>query len=73
MSEPDEILDLLLTLKSTHGSLDTALIRLWVYNYGPQSERALAQDLGLGRRAIRRALQDWSETNHPLPPEFDKG
>ncbi len=54
----------MLALKRRHGDLNTALVREYVKIYGLMSERALSQDIGLSRNAIRRALQGWSELDH---------
>lgn len=55
------VIRMLLALKAQHGDLNTALVREYVLLVGTMSERSLAQDLGVSRSVVRRALQGWSE------------
>lgn len=56
----------LLRLKNEYGDLNRALVIEYVKAFGPASERSLAQDLGVSRAVVRRALQDWSEKDRPV-------
>ena len=51
-----------------HGDLNAALIREYVRAYGKKSERQVAQDVGLSRDTVRRALLKWSDSDHPKKP-----
>jgi predicted ArsR family transcriptional regulator len=55
--------ELLLRLKSKYGDLNKALILEYVQAYGLQSENKIAQDVGLNRAVVRRALQDLSDSD----------
>lgn len=52
--------DLLLRLKNQYGDLNCALVLEYVAANGTTSERRIAQDVGLSRSVVRRALQEWS-------------
>jgi DNA-binding GntR family transcriptional regulator len=60
-SDAQETVKLLLKLKAQYGDLNRALIREYIRAYGETSDRQLAQDIGLSRSVIRRALQDRSD------------
>lgn len=63
-TDQSQTLALLLDLKRKYGDLNRALILTYVAVNGSTSERSLAQDVGLSRSVVRRALQEWSEKNH---------
>ena len=56
--------ELLLRLKERYGDLNKALILLYIDAYGPQSENRIAQDVGLNRAVVRRALQELSDSDN---------
>ncbi len=61
MSEASRLtVDLLLRLKNQYGDLNRALVLEYVAANGTTSERRIAQDVGLSRAVVRRALQEWS-------------
>lgn len=66
--ENDEktVLDLLLALKIRHGDLNSAMVRAYVMVHGSKAKRKIAQDLGVNRSVVHRALQNWSENDHFL-------
>jgi predicted ArsR family transcriptional regulator len=55
-----ETVELLIRLKKQYGDLNRALIREYIRANGETSARQIAQDVGLSRNVVRRALQDWS-------------
>ena len=55
--------ELLLRLKAKYGDLNKALILEYVKVNGIQSETKIAQDLGVNRSVVHRALQDRSESS----------
>jgi DNA-binding FadR family transcriptional regulator len=57
---------ILLRLKQQYGDLNRALVMEYIKAFGTTSERKLAQDLGVSRSVIRRALQDWSDSDRPI-------
>ncbi len=52
--------EMLLRLKNQYGDLNRALVLEYVAANGTTSERRIAQDVGLSRSVVRRALQEWS-------------
>lgn len=61
VSDAEMTVKLLIQLKDQYGDLNSALIREYIRAYGPASERQIAQDVGLSRSVVRRALQEWSD------------
>lgn len=56
---PETILRILLSVKAENGDLNRGLVRYYVLAYGSTSVRQIAQDVGLSRSVVERALQDW--------------
>lgn len=54
---------ILLHLKEQYGDLNKALVLEYVRANGVLSETQIAQDVGLNRSVVRRALQDLSDSN----------
>jgi predicted ArsR family transcriptional regulator len=50
-------------LRQTFGDLNTAHVALHRKVFGTSTVSAVAQDVGLSRNAVRRALQKLSETD----------
>lgn len=57
------LVTVLMRLKTEHGDLNRALVRLFVEAYGEASVASLARDVGLSRSVVRRAIQDLSEND----------
>jgi len=57
---------ILLALKEKYGDLNKALVIEYVLAHGMASERSIAQDLGVSRDVVKRALQDWPDSGHRL-------
>lgn len=61
---PDsQVVELLIALRAQHGSLNAALVRLYVAAYGHASILSVAEATGLSRGVVRRALGLVSETD----------
>ncbi|WP_143515581.1 AsnC family protein [Pseudooceanicola marinus] len=58
---------LLVDLKARYGDLNTALVAEYLQAYGDASISAIAQDVGLSRAAVRRALQKLSDSDSLAP------
>lgn len=63
-AEPEIKVRLLLQLKARYGDLNRALILEYVLAFGSVSIRKIAQDVGLSRSVVERALQEWPDSGH---------
>lgn len=53
----------MIRLKAVYGSLNTALVAIYVHVNGSENISNISRGLGLSRDAVRRALQDLSDSD----------